>query len=278
MRLKPRSAFTLVELLVVIAIIGVLVALLLPAIQAAREAGRRCSCQNQLTQLILAVQGYEHVHGVFPPGTIDNPKGPIVNTSLPASYHHGWLVQILPYIDQQNTWDLIDKSVGVYHPLNSAPAAVEHKILHCPSYWRTGLSANLSDYAAVHHDLEKPIDAMDNGVFFLNSRIGLEDVRDGVSNTFFLGEKGSDAWDFGWMSGTRGTLRNMGTLLPPAPPGKVTPPASPLFVGGFGSAHPASSNFAVGDGSVRSISYRAAPAVLQQFAHRADGKMITSWP
>jgi prepilin-type N-terminal cleavage/methylation domain-containing protein len=230
-RPNSRHAFTLVELLVVIAIIGVLVALLLPAIQAAREAGRRCSCSNQLTQLILAVHNYENAHGVYPPGTIDNAKGPIVNTALPTSYHHGWIVQILPYIGQQNTWHAIDKSVGVYHPLNAAPGAITQKFLRCPS--DGGTPVNTPNYAAVHDDKEKPIDARDNGIFFLNSRVSFDDVTDGVSNTIFIGEKIPDAWDFGWMSGTRATLRNTGipinwfsgTRALPAPTGGPPPDA-----------------------------------------------------
>jgi len=78
MNSRRTNGFTLVELLVVIAIIGILVALLLPAVQAAREAARRSQCQNHLSQLILAVHNYEMAHQVFPPGTI-NPTGPIVN-------------------------------------------------------------------------------------------------------------------------------------------------------------------------------------------------------
>jgi prepilin-type N-terminal cleavage/methylation domain-containing protein len=272
---KTRSAFTLVELLVVIAIIGVLVALLLPAVQAAREAGRRCACQNNLMQLILAIHSYENAHSVYPPGTIDNAKGPIVNAALPGSYHHSWIVQILPFIDQQNIWNAIDKTVGVYHPVNSIPAGLELQVVHCPSYWIVG--PEFSDYAAVHHDAEKPIDAMDNGVFFLNSRVAFEDVKDGVSNTFFLGEKGTDKSEFGWMSGTRGTLRNTSTLVPARPPGWAPPPGGPLFVGGFGSSHPATSNFALGDGRVNSISYKISPTVLQELGHRADGKIISPW-
>jgi prepilin-type N-terminal cleavage/methylation domain-containing protein len=274
MRHSSRCAFTLVELLVVIAIIGILVALLLPAVLAAREAARRCSCQNRLTQLILAVHNYENAHSVYPPGTIDNAKGPIVNAALPGSYHHSWIIQILPYIDQRNTWNAVDKTVGVYHPLNSVPAALELPLLRCPSY--SIIRADLTEYAGVHHDLEKPIDAMDNGVFFLNSRITFEHVNDGVSNTLFLGEKGSDQTDYGWMSGTRGTLRNTGTLVPAGRPG-ATPPGGPLVVGGFGSYHPATSNFALGDGRVNSISYRIAPTLLRALGNRADGKIVSPW-
>src|SRR5688500_18850914 len=117
-----RHAFTLVELLVVIAIIGVLIALLLPAVQAAREAARRSSCGNNLGQLILAVHSYEMLHERYPPGTIDA-KGPIVNARL--GYHHSWVVQILPFIEERNSWNAIDKLLSVYHAKNAPVAAAQ---------------------------------------------------------------------------------------------------------------------------------------------------------
>jgi prepilin-type N-terminal cleavage/methylation domain-containing protein/prepilin-type processing-associated H-X9-DG protein len=205
--MSRKSAFTLVELLVVIAIIGVLVALLLPAVQAAREAARRTQCHNHLSQLIIAVHNYELGHGVYPPGTIEA-KGPIVNARLPTSFHHGWIVQILPFLEERNTWNAIDKSLSIYHAKNAPATAVQMRVLACPSsgVWGTGTS----HYAGVHNDAEKPIDAKDNGVFFLNSRVRYDDVTDGSAHTIFIGEKIPDAWDFFWASGTRGTLRNAG--------------------------------------------------------------------
>jgi prepilin-type N-terminal cleavage/methylation domain-containing protein/prepilin-type processing-associated H-X9-DG protein len=309
-RLRP-FAFTLVELLVVIAIIGVLMALLLPAVQAVREAARRVQCQNNVTQLILAVHNYEMAHTLYPPGTIDA-AGPIVNTA--TGYHHNWIIQILPHLEEQNLWRAIDKKVSVYHPANAPAEAAMPRVLICPSNGAMGL---VSHYAACHHDQEKAIDANDNGVFFLNSHVRYDDISDGSSHTVFIGEKLPDAWDRSWMSGTRATLRNAGlpinwltystglsrpsdsarpidpqtlkefeqflALEPPSaetPADGATPPAkarilpgNPLFVGGFGGLHSGGLNFAFGDGRVQFLSAGVSGGVLQRLAHRADGKL-----
>lgn len=301
--MRHRTAFTLVELLVVIAIIGILVALLLPAVQAAREAARRVSCQNNLAQLILATLNYEMSHNRYPPGTLEA-KGPI--QSMPAGYHHSWITQILPHIEQQNIFNAIDRQVGVYHPKNSAARQAYIRLLACPS--SGAANAPYSHYAGVHHDVEAPIDETNNGVFILNRQFSYEDIKDGSSNTLFLGEKLPDQWDLGWMSGTRATLRNLGLAinaakpiapggglpgLPeettgeslegavgnPAPPGAPwAPGGNPLIVGGFDSNHPGGGQFACGDGHVTFLTASMTPKVLQQMAHRADGEIpaITS--
>jgi len=199
-----RRAFTLVELLVVIAIIGVLVALLLPAVQQAREAARRMQCANHLGQLIIAVNHYEMAHSVYPAGTIDA-KGPILNARL--GYHHNWLVQSLPYMEQKNVWNAVDIKQSIYHAKNGPVQKLALPGLNCPS--SIG-GPPMTDYAACHHDVEASIDVKDNGVFFLNSRVRYRDITDGSSNTIFLGEKITDAWDMEWCSGTRATLRNTG--------------------------------------------------------------------
>jgi prepilin-type N-terminal cleavage/methylation domain-containing protein len=111
-RLHPRwspRAFTLVERLVVIAIIGVLVALLLPAIQAAREAARRSQCSNNLKQIGLAVLNYESAVGRLPAGSTTD----VANIGGP--YYSTWTVDILPYLEQQTLYDLWDSAVDFSH-------------------------------------------------------------------------------------------------------------------------------------------------------------------
>ena len=143
MKYRNRHAFTLVELLVVIAIIGILVALLLPAVQAAREAARRLSCTNNLTQLILAVQNYEGAFHVYPSGTSAE-KGPILNVA--EGKHHNWLIRVLPYFEETNTYNHVDFLVGVYHE-NNAPVAQHQECLLPGRSSRTG-SARPSGGAA----------------------------------------------------------------------------------------------------------------------------------
>lgn len=202
-----HRAFTLVELLVVLAIIGVLVGMLLPAIQASRETARRSQCSNNIAQLILAVQHYADAHLVYPAGTSDA-AGPISNSV--AGYHHGWLGRVLPHLDESIRFNKTDYKVSVYHPNNIPLRQAAPPFGRCPS--SAASQPWSSNYAACHHDGEKPIDANDTGVFFLNSRISDRHVTDGLSYTLFLGEKQIDTYDLGWFSGTRATLRNMGTM------------------------------------------------------------------
>lgn len=203
-----NSGLTLTELLAVIAIIGVLVALLLPAIQNARERARQVQCASNLIQLIVAVQNYEDAVNAYPPGTIDT-NGPIVN--LPQGYHHNWIEQILPYVELQNLHRYIDRSVSVYHANNSPLRREADRLFRCPL--SVAPDTGIIEYAAVHHHVESPVDVDNKGVFFLNSRVRRLDVTDGHSNTLFLGEKLPLAGDMGWLSGTRATLRNTGTRL-----------------------------------------------------------------
>ena len=203
-----RRGFTLIEMLVVIAIIGILVALLLPAVQAAREAARRESCSNHIVQLIMAVHHYESTHQVYPPGTV-NPTGPILNQL--KGYHHGWIEQMMPFMEKEAVYHHIDGDVSVYHKNNMPIRALTFSWQRCPSCAQSG--RGYSNYAALHHDVESSIDVDQNGVFFLNSAVTQDDVSDGAGYTIFLGEKLLETGDLGWMSGTRAILRNTGEPL-----------------------------------------------------------------
>lgn len=155
------------------------------------------------------MQQYEAL-GVYPPGVIE-PKGPIQNA--PSGYHHNWLGLVLPYGEQNVVAKNIDRSVGVYHEKNRPLRGYRLHAAICPSMvWSAGEFC-ASSFAAVHHDREAAIDAGNAGAFFLNSRLKYDDLSDGLSYTLFLGEKVTDAWELGWLSGTRATLRNTGERL-----------------------------------------------------------------
>jgi hypothetical protein len=281
----------LVELLVVIAIIGVLVALLLPAIQAAREAARRSSCFNNISQLALAVHNYEFAVENLPAGAI-NPEGPI--RSEPIGQHVSWLVQILPYVEMRNAYDAFDLEAGAYAPANAAVRAVPVSLFMCPSYPGTELNddktAAVSTYAGCHNDVEAPIDTDNHGLLFLNSAIRYSEIKDGSSQTMLLGEIWPEVADFdpqrrrrsdslGWVSGTRSTLRNTSRLNQrPARAGEVQVELTgPLDVGGFGSGHPGGINMATADGSCRHVNEDIDPEALRQLGHRADGTLQSQY-
>jgi len=205
---SPKRGFTLVELLVVIAIIGILVALLLPAIQGAREMARRASCNNNLLQLVLAVHSYDMAHGAYPRGVVDA-AGPVLNA--PQGYHHNWVSAVLPYMEQQAVQKHVHYDVGVYAAQNVEVRKFHLQLLGCPSDGTGDLP--YSNYAGCHHDAEAPIDQDNNGAFLLNKVLRRDDISDGLGYTIFLGEKLPDAWELGWLSGTRATLRNTGVPI-----------------------------------------------------------------
>ena len=211
---SPRRGFTLIELLVVIAIIAVLIALLLPAVQSAREAARRTQCQNNLSQIALALHNYEMAFETLPPGTV-NVSGPIVNRPAKDAYHISWTVQTLPFLELSTVFNHFDFSTGVYDPRNLAPQQRTISTFLCPSQASYGIlddSRQPSCYAGVHSSASEPIDVDQDGLLFLNSSVGFDDIPDGSAYTIIVGEKiatKNEVW--GWASGTRDTLRNSGT-------------------------------------------------------------------
>jgi prepilin-type N-terminal cleavage/methylation domain-containing protein/prepilin-type processing-associated H-X9-DG protein len=288
------TAFTLIELLVVIAIISVLIGLLLPAVQSAREAARRAQCVNNLMQIGIALQSYESSHETLSPGVVAE-SGPVTNQ--PAGYGFGWMTQILPFLELRNLYHHFNLKVGLYEPPNATTRTNLIKTYLCPSDRGPTRDANrvaLTSYAGVHHDVEAPIAADNHGVLFLNSAVRYDDVTDGTSNTLFVGEKLIALPELGWASGSAASLRNTGVPVNASSPVMGNPaenpvtaeepddaasdravdPNSPLYVGGFSSRHPGGANFAFGDGSIRFIKSSVNRRVFRLLGHRADGEFV----
>jgi prepilin-type N-terminal cleavage/methylation domain-containing protein/prepilin-type processing-associated H-X9-DG protein len=207
-----RSAFTLVELLVVIAIIGVLMGLILPAVQKIRSAAARISCASNMRQLGLATLAYHDTHHEFPPGVerpLNNPANPTRQASL--------FVYLLPHIEQDNVyrlWNFTNPSANNSGP--SAPAAVVIPVLMCPSDARidnpqdegNGQFAAMTSYAGNGGTRSMlPELATADGIFHETGALSrpkpgqkpirIAQVTDGTSNTFLFGERyhGDRNWD-----------------------------------------------------------------------------------
>jgi prepilin-type N-terminal cleavage/methylation domain-containing protein/prepilin-type processing-associated H-X9-DG protein len=280
---RPRG-FTLVELLVVIAIIGVLIALLLPAVQAAREAARRTTCLNNIAQIGLALHNFDFHFEHLPPG-VTNEDGPIRNE--PKGTHVSWIVKILPYMEQNAAYKLFDQEQGAYADVNHDVSAMQIRTLLCSS--SPDLPTNAaqtiahSNYAGCHHDSEAPIDKDNRGLLFLNSQIRYSQIFDGSSSTILIGECLSGPDSLGWVSGTRATLRNTSVIeeakvqLPASGANANEQKVGSLFVGGFGSYHPGGVNVGLADGSSRFISKNIDPTTLRQLGNRADGELMKQY-
>ena len=282
-----RAGFTLMELLVVAGMISILIALLLPAVQQAREAARRTHCKNNLANIGVALQNYQSSFGLLPPGS-QNPTGPVQND--PPGYHMGWLTQILPQLDESAAWRTMNFTESVYADVHQPLRQFRPPVFVCPTssdqdrapldyVSRDGtlqLTTLPTSYYGCHHHTEALIDVDQTGVLFLNSSVRPADISDGLSQTMTAAESfpaGGTA--LGWMSGTRSSLRNAGTPLNRLPsmasfaPGP--PPTGRPAVGGFASKHTGGMHVLMSDGAVRFISENINLSTYQQLAHRADG-------
>lgn len=273
-----RNAFTLVELLVVIAIIGILIGLLLPAVQASREAARRMSCSNNMVQIALATHHYEFTMEHFPAGSTDE-KGPIRNEEN-AGNQIGWMARILPYIEQQGAFSMLDLSKSAYSDENAKVRAHTIPTFRCPSNptiygYDKQPRVGTSDYAGCYNDVEVPIDVDNNGIFFLNSKIRFAQITDGTTSTILMGETLGDIDALGWITGTRATLRNTDTFEGRRRNSDVLErDLGALEVGGFNSYHQGGGNFAMADGAVIFLTNSIDIQLLHNLGNRADGNLI----
>jgi prepilin-type N-terminal cleavage/methylation domain-containing protein/prepilin-type processing-associated H-X9-DG protein len=160
---EKSAGFTLVELLVVITIIGILIALLLPAVQAAREAARRMQCTNQLKQIGLGLHNYAQANRVFPPAVISSAttisypydSATEVGAGIPGAHAESWMLRLLPYIEQQSlfqTWNFSYAVTDGSHCTNQSLAQTEIKQFYCPtrrSSFRAGTDNSGTTYGVV---------------------------------------------------------------------------------------------------------------------------------
>jgi prepilin-type N-terminal cleavage/methylation domain-containing protein/prepilin-type processing-associated H-X9-DG protein len=201
-RRRGRGAFTLIELLVVIAIIGVLIGLLLPAVQKVREAANRAQCTNNLKQIGLAVHNFENTYGKYPPCII---TGPFTPWRIPAGATHSCWPFLLPYLEQEMLAKQYRWELDAFHQANQDVINTQLTMLQCPSAEpnrldrATSLGINVtgacSDYGPTQDVDPRLVDlgvirgvANYGGVLARNFMTRLTDIRDGASNTIMVAE------------------------------------------------------------------------------------------
>lgn len=178
-----RDAFTLIELLAVVAVIGILVALMLPAVQFARESARQTSCRNNQHQIGIALQAYHNLHRTLPMGCLEWRGWGQGATRK----HLAWSAFLLPQVEQQGLYEAIDFQLPYDHPDNAEAAATPVETYLCPTAIpRDSLRGEIS-YGGLYG--ERLVDRRsDDGVFLYDREIRFRDCFDGLSNTLATGE------------------------------------------------------------------------------------------
>lgn len=352
MQAKPTksSGFTLVELLVVISVVGILLSLLLPAVQAAREASRRLQCANNLKQIGLALHSFENSFGKFPPGYASNSlsssasaeRDPLTWDAAPG---WGWAAFLLPHMEQSSTAVDMDWEVPPWNPVHEELVRRQIPTFLCPSVsgprdsvlirdeagrsiekFGRQLEFGRSHYVASHGqescwgecgslasgpvftniytgatavvthngDVSKVAD----GPFYRSSEVRVRDVRDGLSNSIFLGEHSSALSDKTWVGVVPGAFTHPQFSSPENGPDAAAtlvlvhggPSGGELDITGFPiihpinfptyhvgqmfAEHPGGGNVTLGDGSVRFVTDGVDLLLWAEYSSIAEGEVV----
>ncbi len=283
-----RSGFTLVELLVVIAIIGVLVALLLPAVQSARESARRMSCQNNIRQIAIAVHNYHDINKSLPPASTN-----------PALSGSSGFAAILPFIEQASIYSQYDFSKGNSDPANLAAVSQRIKAYICPScfFVRKVPSGDCDANSRAPGTYAFSVGSGDpygsggvptNGAIMTagSQLTNFATITDGTSNTFLAGEAHWGFRDYLFTSGNcagqaRGGFSYWASPYPLATAFSTKGPFNPQSMNGdslrltnFRSSHVNGVNMTMVDGSVQFIITNIDHAILDSLATRDGGESV----
>ncbi|MCO8123015.1 DUF1559 domain-containing protein [Stieleria sp. TO1_6] len=311
--LPKRPAFTLVELLVVISIIGILIALLLPAVQSVREAARRVQCVNHLKQLGLGLHSYHAAYNKFPFGGAGVASA--TNPALKRLWRPSWGTALLPFIEQSALYQQIDLDVPYLDRVNHAPGAVIVPTYLCPSapksvlrrpngdtltatvrFGRTDYGGNYGERGlrcAPRTNCQN--NYADIGIssgtgrgvllFGKDPQIGMRDILDGSSNTIALGEAPEGRHSI-WI-GHKNLFDQSAPINAQVKAGTSWSSCSPALKsleGGFcdfgqefHSYHPGGSHFLLADGSARLITEQLDLAVFAALLSRRGGEWITDF-
>lgn len=261
---RPRArrlGWTLVELLVVVAILGVLLGMVLPAVQGAREAGRRTQCLNHLRQLGLALHAYHAAQGTFPVGCVQFR----VHASQTSRRQLAWSALLLPYLEERALYERLDLLAPYDAAANAPAAATVLPVYLCPSTPRASGregARGASDYGGIFGERISSPNKPPKGVLLNEVSISLRRITDGASQTLIVGEC-ADFPDGQWINGRN--LFDQAFAIQRAPP----------FENDLRSFHPGGVQAAWADGSARFLPETTALRVLAALCSRAGGEVTT---
>jgi type II secretory pathway pseudopilin PulG len=278
--LVRRSAFTILELLVVVGIMGMLMAIILPAVGSAREAARRTQCISQMRQIGIALHSYHEISGCLPPGC---------QWEWTRQSAYGWNVPLLPFLEQSATYQRLDRNRSLFDPVNEGSREAPMGLLVCPSdiadstfmfyhddstatpgapLFRVSTASYVGVFGSVEPDEDPdPLNVPGDGAFIDGRSLRFADFQRGLSNTLFVGERTMERVPSTWVGfdirADDGLCRLVGMA-------QTTPNCEPCDECEFSSRHHGGAMFLWGDGRVRMISENVDSAEYQRFARRSS--------